>query len=737
VLRGAAETGDGGGPDVSVVIVTWNVRELVVDCLRAIAERSGALDVEAIVVDNGSSDGTVRAVRAAYPRVTVIANGGNVGFPAANNQGLAHAAGRHVLFLNPDTVVGEGTIEACTAALDRDAGIGMVGCRLMYPSGRVQFEGGRRDYRLRHLLYEALYLQELFPRNGVFAHQLMGSWDHRGERDVEAISGAFMMVRAEVARALGGLPSDMFMYHEDLAFALRVRRAGWRIRYLGGVETVHYGGASRKRSTSPLSLLEGEVRVRLIRERGGPLRAALARPLFGVRSIGRLAAAATLRFVPGLGALKERRAKAFDVRLHALHLLWSVAPGTAERLLPRPDEADVAVVLLPRRRPPVSAGPADAERLPLLLVIGPVPPPPHGTSVYVRLLLESPVLARRWRVQHLDTSDRRSLENLGRVDLGNVGLGLAHAGRLAVRLLRDRPQVVWIPLSQNAPAYLRDALFVVLARLGGARVVGHLHGGWFHEFHRRAAAPVRWLIRWSCRMLAAAWVLGPNLTECFAGLVPAARVRVVPNGVPDPRAGARPAGPRSAFTVLYLGQLSDQKGVDDLLAAFGTLSAPEARLLLAGEWLTRADERRIRAAIDASPARARIELVGPVDAAGKARCLAQADVLALPTRQPEGQPLVILEAMAAGLPVVATRRGAIADMVRDGVTGLLVPEADPAALAAALDRLERDRASAAALGEEGRRRWAHEFTDEQAMTRVAEALADLEPARVPASGARA
>ena len=173
---------------------------------------------------------------------------------------------------------------------------------------------------------------------------------------MEAISGAFMMVRAEVARALGGLPSELFMYHEDLAFALRVRRAGWRIRYLADVETTHYSGASRKRSTSPLSLLEGEVRVRLIRERGGPVRAALARPFFGLRSIGRLAAAAIGRVVPGLGVLKQERAKAFDVRLHALHLLWAIHPPAAEKLLPRADAADVAVVLMPRTQPPVGAG---------------------------------------------------------------------------------------------------------------------------------------------------------------------------------------------------------------------------------------------------------------------------------------------------------------------------------------------------------------------------------------------
>ena len=141
-------------------------------------------------------------------------------------------------------------------------------------------------------------MNELFRRNAVFAHQVMGDWDHLGRRDVEAISGAFMMVRSEIARAVGGLPEELFRYHEDLAFALRVRRAGWKICYLGDVETLHHGEASRRKSSSPLSLLEGEVRVRLIRERGGPVRAALARPMFGLRSLNRLVIALVGRVLP-------------------------------------------------------------------------------------------------------------------------------------------------------------------------------------------------------------------------------------------------------------------------------------------------------------------------------------------------------------------------------------------------------------------------------------------------------
>ena len=343
-------------PDLSVIIVTWNVRDLTLECLDALEQHSGSLDVEAIIVDNASTDGTVAAVRSAFPGVTLIANGGNVGFPAANNDGLAQARGRYVLYLNPDTAVGEGTLERCVRELEGDPTVGMVGSRMMLPDGRVQYEGARRDYRLRHLLWEAFYLQELFTRNSVFAHQLMGDWDHLGNRDVEAILGAFMMVRRDLADDIGGLPDEVFMFHEDLAFCLRVRAAGYRIRYLGDVETLHHVGASRGRTVSRLNLLEGEVRVRLIQERGGSMRAALARPAFAFRSLARLAGALVGSVLPGIAALRSERPKAFDVRVHALHFLWAVAPTTAARFLPRADESEAAVVLRPSTRPPLSTG---------------------------------------------------------------------------------------------------------------------------------------------------------------------------------------------------------------------------------------------------------------------------------------------------------------------------------------------------------------------------------------------
>ncbi len=322
-------------PDLSVVVVTWNVRELALTCLRSVFEHKGMLKVEVIVVDNASVDGTAEAVREEMPMVSVLAQRDNLGFPRANNVGVARARGRHVLLLNPDTVVEAGTLEACVSTLDSDSGLGAVGSRLVYPDGRVQYECGRRAYRLRHLIWEAFYLHVNFPNHPIFAHQLMGDWDHRDARDVEALSGAFFMVRTEALREVGGLPTELFMYHEDLALSLRLGAAGWRLRCLGNVSTIHHSGASVARSASPLELLEGEVRVRLIRERSGRIWGGLARVLFGLRQVARSAIAVGLH-APGLGDVRARYPVAADVRKHARLLLWTVAPAHALRRVPGP-----------------------------------------------------------------------------------------------------------------------------------------------------------------------------------------------------------------------------------------------------------------------------------------------------------------------------------------------------------------------------------------------------------------
>lgn len=320
-------------PDLSVLIVSWNVREHVRECIASIAADAARPHTEVILVDNASADGTAPAIRQEFPWVRVVENAENHGFPAANNQALALARGRHVLFLNPDTVVRPGTLAACVRALDADPDLGAVGCRIEFPDGRIQYEGGRSRYRFRHLVYEVLYLHMLFPRSRIFAEHVMGDWDHRGVRNVDALSGAFMMVPHRVALEVGGLPDDVFMYHEDLSFCMRIGRSGRTLLYRGDVSIVHYGGSSSRRSPARLTLLEVEAKQRFIRDGDGPVWAALARSVFLLRSLVRLAVCTVGSALPR--SFRERYPRVFDWRTHALQLAWAVSPALTAGLMPR------------------------------------------------------------------------------------------------------------------------------------------------------------------------------------------------------------------------------------------------------------------------------------------------------------------------------------------------------------------------------------------------------------------
>ncbi len=360
------------------------------------------------------------------------------------------------------------------------------------------------------------------------------------------------------------------------------------------------------------------------------------------------------------------------------------------------------------------AAPAVARRQ-RLLVIGPTPPPHHGVAVYTDLLLRAPELHAALDVVHLDTADRRTLENLGRFDLTNAVLALAHAGKLARLVLRLRPDAVYLPISRNRWGYLRDVLLIAVARLGGARVITHLHGSDLRSFMDESAAPLRALIRWSSARLDAAAVLAPCLKPLYGDLLPSERVGVVPPAIEDPFPAGVPERARAAgtpVTVAYLGSLFEPKGYLDLLRAVASLRAtePEIRVTLAGDWTSADERRRTRQLIERLELENRVQFAGVVEGAGKRRFLEGADLLVFPGWQPEGLPLVVLEAMAAGLPVVATPTGAIPDAVVHGETGYLVPARDPDALAGRIAELAADPALRARLGAAGRQRYLQAYT---------------------------
>jgi glycosyltransferase involved in cell wall biosynthesis len=358
-----------------------------------------------------------------------------------------------------------------------------------------------------------------------------------------------------------------------------------------------------------------------------------------------------------------------------------------------------------------------------LIVLGPVPPPAHGVSISTSLVLANEFLQDRFSVEHLDTTDRRSGANINTWDVENVTLGLRAIWALN-RRLRGGRGVVYLPLSSGPPAFLRDSLFIHLAAARGWKVATHLRGGEFDVFYRDRSVLFRRWIRLTLARVDSMGVMGVCLKGMFEGLMPPARIAVVPNGTPDPdRDGHEP----DPDTILFMSNLRERKGVLEAIEAARLVikQHPSARFVFVGSWYDESLEQAMRD--HARPAGERIAFLPPVAGEEKRKLLLNAGVVLFPPRGTEGHPRVVLEAMAAGTPIITTNRGAITETVVDGETGYVLPDPVPEQLAARVLTLLRDPELRRRMGDAARARYLSEFTEERADRRLAAWLDDVSP----------
>jgi glycosyltransferase involved in cell wall biosynthesis len=351
-----------------------------------------------------------------------------------------------------------------------------------------------------------------------------------------------------------------------------------------------------------------------------------------------------------------------------------------------------------------------------LVVIGPLPPPMHGVALSTALVLANPRLRQSFELQHLDTSDHRSGQNIGRWDAHNVFLGAKHLLEL-VRQLRGRRGLIYLPLSQSPAGILRDLLFIDWAILRGWRVAAHLRGGEFDNVYQTQNAAFRAWIRLSLARLDAMAVMGESLRDVFDGLVDADRISVIPNGTPDADYSLNGAGP-----VLFLSNLRRRKGVVEAVEAAIRVveNEPTARFQFAGAWEDSDLERELRARI--RPYSANIQFEGSINGRDKEALLRDASMLLFPPTMPEGHPRVILEALAAGLPIITTNQGAIGETITHAVTGFVLPDADPIALGDHVLELLRDKELHRRMSIAARSRYLEEYTQDRADRTLADWL---------------
>jgi len=224
--------------DLSIVIVNWNTKNLLLQCLTSIYGKIGEQGIEVFVVDNGSSDGSREVVQEEFPDVKLIQNEENLGFAVANNKALRLSKGKYLLLLNPDTQVKEGTVEKLVSFMEIHPDAGITGAQLLNSDGSKQNSIANFPSLATELLSKSL-LRRLFPK------QFPGKErENPNPIEVESVIGACMMVKRDAMEQVGLLDEDYFLFLEETDWCLRMKKAGWKIYYVPQAEIVHLQGKS-------------------------------------------------------------------------------------------------------------------------------------------------------------------------------------------------------------------------------------------------------------------------------------------------------------------------------------------------------------------------------------------------------------------------------------------------------------------------------------------------------------
>jgi GT2 family glycosyltransferase len=237
---------------LSVVIVSYNVKTFLEQCLRSVLKAAEGIESEIFVVDNNSVDGTEAMLMAKFSclsNVHLIFNRENVGFSKANNQALRRCCGRYVLVLNPDTLVQEDTFRKMIAFMEQDPKIGAAGCKLLNADGSFQLSCRRSFPTPEVSFYKIIGLSTLFPQSRRFARYNLTYLPIDATYEVDALMGAFMFIRREVLEQVGLFDESFFMYGEDLDLCYRIKQAGWKIYYYHETQIIHYKGESTKKES--------------------------------------------------------------------------------------------------------------------------------------------------------------------------------------------------------------------------------------------------------------------------------------------------------------------------------------------------------------------------------------------------------------------------------------------------------------------------------------------------------
>lgn len=261
--------------DVSVVIVNYDTRDQTCEAVASVLRESGDLTVQVIVVDNGSHDGSVAALRERFPEIVVVDAGENLGFARGVNRGAKQASGEYLLLLNPDTVTLPGSLPAMLEFARTNSTYDIFGGRTLRPDGSVEPSSCWGAPTLWSLLMFATMLSTVFKRSPVFDPESLGSWDRGTVREVPIITGCLLLLRRSLFTELGGMDEDFFLYGEDAEFSLRARARGSRCVVVPDASIIHTVGGSSDSTGGGKGCMVQAGKVTLLRKTWSPVKAAL------------------------------------------------------------------------------------------------------------------------------------------------------------------------------------------------------------------------------------------------------------------------------------------------------------------------------------------------------------------------------------------------------------------------------------------------------------------------------
>ncbi|MFN2218100.1 MAG: glycosyltransferase family 2 protein [Anaerolineae bacterium] len=307
--------------DLSIVIVSWNVRDLLRSCLQSIlteahsgpegeALRIEDWTVEILVVDNASTDGSAEIVRQQFPQVHLIANKENRGFTAANNQGLARSQGRYLLLLNPDTETVGDALVTMLRYVEANAEVGALGPKLVNPDGSIQ-SSRRRFPTFATALVESTVMQEWWQDNRVLRRYYMADTPDNAIQRVDWVVGACLLVRRQTYEQVGGLDEGFFMYSEELDWCRRIKAAGWEIVYLPTAAVIHHEGKSSEQVVPARHVYFQSSKVRYFRKHHGAFQAEALRWFLLVTYAYQMAREALKWLVGHKRAMRAERVRAY------------------------------------------------------------------------------------------------------------------------------------------------------------------------------------------------------------------------------------------------------------------------------------------------------------------------------------------------------------------------------------------------------------------------------------------